>query len=688
MQIGEKTAFEIYGIMNGVKVIPFKEYDFSHFENLKVITGRGRRNKFKKPVMDIVLSFDIETSTLMEYEQSFMYVWQVAINTDTCIIGRTWKEFKDFLLRVAKYRKGEAFFKFWVHNLAYEFSFLKGIYRFKPEEVFIIDGRRVCRCEMLGCIEFCCSYIQTNMNLALLTSVYGATHTKLSGEEYNYTKIRYPWTPLTPDETQYQVHDVIGLNEAMIKRMESFGDTLFSIPMTSTGYVRREVKKQLAGYSFGVLRYILPSYEVYELLEESFRGGNTHANRHYVGKILKNITSYDIQSSYPYQMVCKEFPVGKWESFEKNDIAFSDYEFLLKQGKAVLLRLQMSHVDLRDDFFGNPYIAVHKCRRLINPIVDNGRVLSCDYCEVVINDIDFEMILDIYDFDFTIVEMHYSRYGKLPQEIIDVVLKYFRTKTEFKGLKDEKSVDLYLKAKNLLNSCYGMMAQKPVKQTIDFLIEEEFQFQLQHESRRSLYEAYCEKPFLSFAWGCWVTSHARKDLHDGMKLCGKKLVYVDTDCCKFFTDKRIKKKFEALNEVIKEKARECGAVAIDAKGREQFLGVWDGEGEVDKFITMGAKKYASEKQGKIKITIAGVHKKIGAEELKEAGGLKMFKEGFVFNRAGGMCAVYNDAVAKTMTIDGHELLICDNVCLVPSTYTLGYADEYKMLLSTMQHDKY
>ena len=52
--------------------------------------------------------------------------------------------------------------------------------------------------------------------------------------------------------------------------------------------------------------------------------------------------------------------------------------------------------------------------------------------------------------------------------------------------------------------------------------------------------------------------------------------------------------------------------------------------------------------------------------------------------AGGVEAIYNDAKDNgTIIVDGHSLLITRNVCLAPSTYTLGETDEYCKLLKNI-----
>ena len=97
---------------------------------------------------------------------------------------------------------------------------------------------------------------------------------------------------------------------------------------------------------------------------------------------------------------------------------------------------------------------------------------------------------------------------------------------------------------------------------------------------------------------------------------------------------------------------------------------------------MGAKKYAYEDAaGELHITVAGVSKYKGAQELAQRGGLDAFKEGFVWYDAGGIESVYNDDPdIKEVIIDGHKLQISSNVLLRPSTYTLGITGEYARIL--------
>lgn len=104
---------------------------------------------------------------------------------------------------------------------------------------------------------------------------------------------------------------------------------------------------------------------------------------------------------------------------------------------------------------------------------------------------------------------------------------------------------------------------------------------------------------------------------------------------------------------------------------------------------MGAKKYVFREtpDDKLVCTIAGVSKSLGGKELEEHGGITAFHEGFTFDKAGGLEAVYNDNPEKCDIVrDGHQLKVTSNVVLRPSTYTLGLTADYKRLLTELRYE--
>lgn len=642
---------------------------------------RGQRVKGSKvDYINILTAFDIETSRLVDIEQSIMYIWQWHFSGIGTLIGRTWPEFLQAVDRIDDIctMRGNANshvkLVVYVHNLAYEFSFLQGVYDFRDDEVFAIKSRRILKCTMRDCIEMRCSYLHSNMNLDLYCKKMGVEHKKLTG--FDYEKVRYPWTPLTDFELQYCVHDVQGLCEALAAEMAADGDNLYSIPLTSTGYVRRDCKKAMHKYRTTVVADILPDWEIYQALREAFRGGNTHANRYYAGHIMHNVHSADRSSSYP-DVICNcEFPMRYFAKVNCNSL--DDLRRLQQRHKALLMRVALANVRLLNPFWGCPYLSTAKCRRLDNGVYDNGRVLSADYLETTITDIDLNIIVSEYDFDsLVIVDCWASTYGKLPKDLRQTVIQYYVTKTALKGVKDGDSEIIYTKAKNKLNSIYGMMAQDPVKENVlyanaEWLLDESIPPQ-------EILAKHNKGAFLSYAWGVWTTSWARWRLEQGIALAGETFVYADTDSVKYVGNID----WTAYNAERIADSTQSGAHATDANGTEHYMGVYEQEDDYTDFATLGAKKYAyvHKPGGNVEITIAGVGKRTGAAELQAAGGLSAFKPGFVFYAGGGLESVYNDHPdIGTIEREGHKLEITANVMLRPSTYKLGLTGEYERLL--------
>lgn len=409
---------------------------------------RGNPHGSKACYKNLICAFDIETTRLTDIEQSFMYIWQFQIE-DITIIGRTWKEFISFL-REIKRRLHGSWLVIYIHNASFEFQFIKGIYDFEPDEVFCTESRKVLKFTMFDAFEFRCSYYHSNMSLAEFLHKIGVKDEKQKGFDYN--KIRYPWTPLSESELLYCINDVRGLVEALKIEMQHDGDNLYTIPLTSTGYVRRDCKRAMKKFNNIQLKSMLPEPDIYRLLREAFRGGNTHASRWYAGDIVTGVYSADRSSSYPAELCIKDYPMTAFYNEGYAD-ARRIKDLIFKKQKAVIMRIKFENIREKDIYIGCPYLSKDKCRNIINGKFDNGRVMSADYLETTITDIDFKMILDLYEWDrCEAPTLAYARYGKLPEPLTDVIKEYYRKKTELKGVSGQELY--YLKSKNKLNSCY------------------------------------------------------------------------------------------------------------------------------------------------------------------------------------------------------------------------------------------
>lgn len=680
-----------------------------YFKNIPMVKKRrGNPAGKKRNYVAITTAFDIETSYIDDIGQSVMYIWQWQFGYDYTVIGRTWEEFLDLQKRIIAVLPEGAWLVAYVHNLSYEFQFLKGIYNFKPDDIFAVASRKLLKCDMWGVFEFRCSYKLTNMSLKQFTNNMKVEHTKLSGEEFDYSVKRYPWTELSEEELEYCINDVWGLVEAVNALMERDGDTLQTIPLTSTGYVRRNAKRAMRqGIHHNFVYSILPNYEVYCALREAFRGGNTHASRYMAGDIVECVHSADRSSSYPAVMCNCEYPMTEFVPILPKDLNSGYIARCINiRHKALLLRVRIENLRLKDKYWSCPYLSSDKCRNTDNVIdtYDNGRILSAHRIETTITDIDLKIIMDQYAGNITFLQGWYASYKKLPQPLIDEVIKYYRDKTELKGVKGQEIY--YDKAKALLNSLYGMMAQASIKpkqifkQCGDFdtdysEIEEDETLTPQErkekiiEKEKELLGKFNQKAFLAYQWGVWVTAHARKALEDGIRLVheteGASFVYCDTDSVKYIG----RVDWTAYNNERIAECKESGAYATDPSGVTHYMGVFETEDNPKTgyayryFKTLGAKKYAYiEKEGEgVHCTIAGVNKKKGGKELDKNGGLRAFSEGFVFVDAGGTQAVYNDnPPIHEVYIDGHMLKITSNVAILPSEYTLGITGEYERIL--------
>ena len=221
-----------------------------------------------------------------------------------------------------------------------------------------------------------------------------------------------------------------------------------------------------------------------------------------------------------------------------------------------------------------------------------------------------------------------------------------------------------------------MSVQDPVKARILFsdlgYVTDESQ------SLQDLHAKKANVAYTEYQYGIWTTCHAREALQFGIDLCGDNLVYCDTDSCKFLGDID----FSAYNRERIAECMESGAHATDKHGVEHYMGVYEDDGEYDRFVTLGAKKYAYEDSKGVHITVSGVSKKLGAEELAKAGGLEAFKPGFVFQNSGKTESLYNDENGKIVNVDGHLLKLTRNVVIRDVPYTLQLSGDYSELLET------
>ena len=391
--------------------------------------------KRKRKIRDLLCAFDIETSHTPGRTDAHLYHWQMQIGLDNPTIhGRTWTDLRIMLLRLREALGETDKLLIFVHNLSFEWQHLRTVYDFDAKEIFATGDRKILKCSMYdGALEFRCSYLLTNMSLSAWTKKMKVAHPKLDTEEYDHNRIRFPWDQLSEEELRYCRHDVLGLCEALQVQLARDRDTLETIPHTSTGYVRRDVKQVMRTWSYWGLQAVQPEVDVFCALREEFRGGDTHANRYFAGDIVPGVRSMDRSSSYPDVIVNCRFPMTKFKRWIR--LTDSERKRLIKLDRALLMRVRFTNIRLRKPTIGDPPISFSKCREVINHVLDNGRILYAESLETTINDVDWIVYESAYQWDqIEYLDCWQCAYDYLPDPLRQLVITYYRRKTELKGV--------------------------------------------------------------------------------------------------------------------------------------------------------------------------------------------------------------------------------------------------------------
>lgn len=123
-------------------------------------------------------------------------------------------------------------------------------------------------------------------------------------------------------------------------------------------------------------------------------------------------------------------------------------------GYAVVGTYQFKNIRLKNHREPIPYISLSRCQA-VDFRLDNGRILEAEYIEISLTEIDLQIILDQYSFDFMgVMSMMVAQKDLLPEPYRMVIQDYYNKKTALKGDDSEDGKYIYMKSKNMLNSVY------------------------------------------------------------------------------------------------------------------------------------------------------------------------------------------------------------------------------------------
>ena len=645
---------------------------------------------------NIPISFDIETTSFIEFgeKKATMYVWSFCID-GYIIMGRTWNEYIELVYKLNDFFElsSEKRIIIYIQFLSYEFQFFRKY--FEWEKIFSLDLRKPCYA-LSGGIEYRCSYILSGYSLANI----GKNLTKYKVEkmvgDLDYSLMRHSKTPLTEKEIMYSVNDVRVVVAYIQECIEEFGDITL-IPLTNTGRVRNFVRKECLyknpNYKkfYNMIHSLTIDVDEYQQLKRAFMGGFTHASALRVGRTLTydDMRSIDFTSSYPYSLVAFKFPMSK--SQVVNVSSREEFNYYINNYCCVF-DLELENVEPLVIF--ENYISSSKCFKLEKAVINNGRVVSCSLLATTITDVDFRIINKFYKFsNITVTNFRIYKKGYLPTEIVKSILSLYAGKTTKKGIK-ELEVE-YLREKGMLNSVYGMMVTDILRDNIVYCEsddDEKKDWSVSEVDGVKTISKYnnSKKRFISYPWGIFCTAYSRYNLFTGIYEFGEDYIYSDTDSIKC---KNYHKHIDYVNDYnasVKdrlEKASKYHNLDFELfepktnKGEKKLLGVWDDEGKLVKFKTLGAKRYMyTDDKGHTNLTLAGVNKKTGCEYiLKQKNPYDFFDIGMTIPEqySGKTCMTYIDK-----SIDGCLTDYTGETCSYhEESFIHGGTSEYNLSLS-------
>ena len=690
---------------------PITDFKSSLLDDLNI--SEVKTNK-KVTYLNIPCAFDIETTSMVINGEkfAFSYIWQFGIGLDNVYYGRTWGELLDFLEDLKGYLdlNESKRLVIYVHNLGYEFQFMRKYFNWV--NIFAVDERKPIKalCD-LG-IEFRDSYILSGYSLAN-TAKNLTKHkiVKMVGD-LDYSLIRNTETELTEQELKYCENDILVILAYIDEQIEQYKD-ITKIPLTNTGRVRSYVRNNCyydntnhrKSSKGKYIRYrkimsdLTLDMQSYAQLKTAFMGGFTHSNPKLTGFTLDNVGSIDLTSSYPSVMCAEKYPMSR-----PKELKPKSYEELKELMNLYCIVLDVKYVGLKNTLGYESYISESKCKSIKGANINNGRIWDADEIEITLTDVDINIIEKVYSWDkIALQNVRGFRKAYLPKPIIESILNLYQDKTTLKGVQGKETE--YLLSKGMLNSVYGMCVTDIVKDNA--IYDDADNWGLEKVDINEEIQEYngSKNRFLYYAWGIWVTAYARRNLWTGILAVGEDYIYSDTDSIKALNYENHKPYVEAYNKnVLAKLYKMCDELDFDPsllkpktiKGESKPLGIWEFEGNYNKFKTLGAKRYLVQEGNTFTLTVAGLSKANGIEYIKDVCNndpdkiFNMFNDDLYIppDKTGKMTHTYIDNAQVYQVTDylGHTVTehALSGVHLGACDFTLSISKQYLNFLANLK----
>ena len=682
----------------------------SYIERIKDLNLSFEKDTKKVFWLNAPVALDIETTstyTIGGNKIAFMYVWQFGIY-GVNIYGRTWEQYDILMTRLKRWFAlgGEFRMIVYIHNLSYEFQFMRK--RFEWEQVFSLDDRKPVKARTVDGIEYRCSYILTGYSLDDWSKhLLNFNIPKLTGD-LDYSKVRHSETPLTRAEVGYGIRDIQIVQAGILEKIQAEGGYIWKIPLTKTGYVRRRFRRSCTRSTKNdkykwlnnhkLMNKLTLDPEEYLQAKAAFQGGFTHANYKQVGITVHDVASYDLASSYPTVMVAELFPMSKGEKVDvKDKLEFRQYL------KKYCCMFNVKFEGLSPRLWQDAPLSASKCKLEGRRQLNNGRVVFADTVYTTLTEQDFFTLEKFYQWNHMAVgQMYVYRKGHLPFDFINEIMNLYEQKTTLKGVEGSE-LD-YMLAKQDINSAYGMCVTDICRD--EYMYDNTSGWHKGSANIETEIEKYNNSKgrFLSYLWGVWVTAYARRNLFAAIYELGQDYIYADTDSVKFINAEKHLDFFKRYNEDIQNRVKsalrfhkidETKAAPRTVKGVSKPLGVWEYEGTYSRFKTLGAKRYMTEEEGHISITVSGVNKKKAVPWLlsHDRDPFDLFKEGIFFpeEATGKNTHTYIDEHRYGYVVDYNDVEgmydELSSVHLSGASYDMSLAADFKHFLEKVYCDE-
>lgn len=674
---------------------PWCMWDYSTLNESPTI--KSKSNKDTLLYSRLIITADTETSKAKGTEENHVVIWALHVQWDHILIvtlyGRKPSDFVKCLTMLKDNIPANKIYCFF-HNLGYDWVFLRKFLLKdygKPEYQLNLKPHCPLLIEFMNGVIFRDSLPLAQRRLAKWAEDLHTPHKKQLGD-WNYNVIRNQNSRISKKNHSYMEGDVVALGDCIQATMDALNCNITTLPYTATGILRRDLK-YIGKKNKAKQKYLncLMSYETYRFAENVYHGGYCHGNRFFIDTaVYKTITCYDFSSSYPARLILSKYPVESFEPItmtaEEIIDAADNYAFMFTLC-IVKPELKRGHV--------MPLLQLSKCERVLNPVVDNGRLLEADYVEIPITELDLILIMKQYDYiNIEIKNCVFAEKDYLPRWLTDYIYKLYDDKCRLKT-GDPVAYNIQ---KSKINAAYGCHVQKCVRlddvedydtgmyylnddPTVDGYIEP-----------RELYEKYTKKwgTILPYQWGVYCTAAAMFELFalgdcidyskdENGEQRGQWL-YSDTDSCYGYGWDV--EKIQAYNENIEKQLKARGYDPIYVNGKKYVIGAAEPDGVYKGFKCEGAKRYVCIRQDDtLKVTVAGVPKArikddtiiedVGAICLKN--NIDNFTPGFIFSgkTTGKLQHTYIFTEAIHFDENGNE--IGDSIDLNPADYTLDTA---------------